>query len=113
MTDEAFIIAYLVRPQEPGGLPDGMTGAYVKCFTASPDIETAIRATCAALLENGLNPVEVVDDKVYQLKIADWGLYVSGEWPEYASHLPTQEEFEQKMAEGKVVYGPFAGFNDE
>ena len=31
-------------------------------------------------------------------------------WPEHAGSLPTQRKFDAAVADGKVVYGPFAGY---
>lgn len=97
----------------PGSImPPELGGAYVRCYATGPDHEVAGRRIVAKLRADGLN-VEEVRQQMLQFDASQWALHVKDNWPEYAADLASQAEFDEAMAEGRVVYGPFGGYNPQ
>lgn len=44
---------------------------------------------------------------------SDWSAHVKEQWPDHGEHMPDQAAFETAMADGKVIYGPFGGYQAE
>jgi hypothetical protein len=91
-------------------MPERLKGAYVCCYSAAPDFETAVRKAVTKLKEEGLIFEDIPDQKVRQLDPKKWREYVDGSWSEFAAHFPTQEQVLAGVPEGRVFFGPFCGY---
>ena len=91
-------------------MPTNLAGAYVPVFVAAVDHESAAREAVSQVSRRGYKFLDISDKKVHQLDPLKWDAYVRGSWPEFVSHFPTQEEVFVGLAEGRVFFGPFAGY---
>ncbi|WP_430317841.1 hypothetical protein [Pseudomonas nitroreducens] len=106
---QAFVIAFKVRPTENSIMPPDMGAAYVSCFATGETVEMAAEKAVNHLASDGLYPEDLVS--AHLLDISDWEQYKGDKWPEQASRLISQQGFEEAMAAGQVVYGPFGGYS--
>lgn len=42
--------------------------------------------------------------------ITGWGRYVAEAWPDFLREFPTQSDIAGRLANGSVLFSPFAGF---
>lgn len=109
--ESTFIMALHLRGSDPEYFPVKFNAAYVTCFVRNKTIEGALNALSANLLLRSYELVEEVSE-VYKLE-SSWEDYVKSEWSEYSASLPDADAAETLLSEGKVIYGPFAGYNSE
>jgi hypothetical protein len=110
MAASVFIIPFHVKPAATSIMPANLLGAYVTCYAPNADFEQAARACMSALQADGLL-VEEIMQPIHTMEMGQWTLHISEQWPDQANRLPNQTEFEATMNAGKVVYGPFAGYD--
>ncbi|WP_218042557.1 hypothetical protein [Steroidobacter gossypii] len=91
-------------------MPTDLAGAYVAAFVAATDHEAAARAVVAHLAMRGYEFLDISDHKIHQLDPQRWTSYVAESWPEFVSHFPTQGQVISGLADGKIFFGPFAGY---
>ena len=107
-----FLMGFRVSPLENSIMPEGMSGAYVRCYSGLEKFEDALNSAMEKLQSDGLFPEEVLDP-IHQMDSSEWSLHVDDNYYEHANSLPTQKEFVQAIESGKVVYGPFGGYNQD
>ena len=90
-------------------LPDSAAGAYVTVFCSAPDATTAAW-TCIQAVEAMGYSVPDNPQKADMMQAGDWEAFVNGQWPELVSQLPTQSEVYERLAEHRVIFGPFAAY---
>lgn len=103
------MVPFKVKPMAVSIMPPGTSGAAVRCYVSAPNPREAVETCLAALREDGIALEELVLP-IGVMQANKWAQHVSEQWPDYASQLPTQEEFENSIKAGKVVYGPFGTF---
>ena len=104
-----FIIPFHVKRVENSIMPSELDRAYVSCYSLS---ETYVQATKNALEKlklDGLYPEEILEP-IYELEPNSWSQHIEEQWSKYADYMPTQEEFNERMASDDIVYGPFASY---
>lgn len=106
---EVFIIPFHVHGMEKSIMPGDVKGAYVTCYALTQSYEDAIGSCVAALREDGLK-IEEVLQPISSMDMSQWAQHVLDQWPDHASLLPSQDEFENSMVNGRVVYGPFGSY---
>jgi len=106
---EVFIVPFHVKRAENSIMPDTATGAYVSCYTQANDYKHAIESCVASLGIDGMR-VEEILQPIHSMNASQWGLHILDQWPDQASQMPTQREFEAAMEAGKVLYGPFGTY---
>lgn len=107
---KVFVIPFHVKPMENSIMPPGLGGAYVSCYSHG---DTYIEATENALIKlksDGLYPEEILQP-IHEMESSLWADHVKDQWPDHIEHLPTQQEFNDIIASGDVVYGPFGSYN--
>jgi hypothetical protein len=92
-------------------MPEHLKGAYVCCYAAAPDFETAVRKSVMKLKEEGFIFEDIPDQKVRQLDPKKWREYVDEGWSEFSTHFPSQDEVLAGVVEGRIFYGPFCGYD--
>jgi hypothetical protein len=107
--DHVFIVPFHVRSLENSIMPPGTSEAYVSCYALAPAYEEAVLKCLGRLREDGLEPAEILQP-IYSMDVSAWSQHVSEQWPDYASSLPSQSEFEGSVTRGGVVYGPFGSY---
>jgi hypothetical protein len=90
-------------------MPASASGAYVSCYAFGEGYEEAAAKCLAALHEDGLEVAEILSP-VQSMDVGTWSQHVAEQWPDHASHLPPQSEFEDCILSGRVVYGPFGAY---
>jgi hypothetical protein len=55
---------------------------------------------------------EDVLSEALSMPLSDWGSYIERAWPEFSAEFP-QSEVAARLANGGVVFSPFAGFERE
>lgn len=88
-----------------------MTGAYVKVFCTAPDATIAAWTAIQAIEAMGYS-VPDNPNTVEMMPASDYEKFIAAQWPELLKELPTQSELYERIAESRVVLGPFAGFSD-
>jgi hypothetical protein len=107
---KVFIIPFHVKPMENSIMPPGLKGAYVSCYSQG---ETYVEATEKALKKldsDGLYPEEILQP-IHEMESSLWAEHIKNQWPDYVNNLPTQEEFDDAITGGNVIYGPFGSYN--
>ena len=54
--------------------------------------------------------VEEILPEGLELPMSLWGAHIAEAWPDFVDHYPTQAEIATKLADGRVVFSPFAAF---
>jgi hypothetical protein len=91
-------------------MPEHLIGAFVSCYAAAPDHETALRRTVAKLKDDGFIFEDLVGGKIHQLDPKNWRQHVEASWKEFSHHMPSQEEVLAGITEGRIFYGPFCSY---
>ena len=91
-------------------MPEHLVGAFVSCYAAAPDHETALRRTLLKLKEEGFVFEELVGGNVRQLDPKKWRQHVDASWKEWSHHMPTEEEVLAGVNAGRIFYGPFCSY---
>lgn len=107
---QVFIIPLHVTSMADSIMPAGFSGAYVRCYAPGVDYVEATKRALAKLSEDGLFPKEILQP-ILQMNAEDWSVHVSEQWPNQAGSLMRQDEFEETMRKGGVVYGPFGSYS--
>jgi len=90
-------------------MPINIIGAYVSCYVTADNYELAVKKCLSALQRDGMQ-VEEILQPICSMSIADWSKHIAEQWPDQASQLPSQQEFESTLKDGNVVYGPFGSY---
>lgn len=108
----AYAIGFHVKPAKETIMPSELGGAYVHGFCKASTQESAAQKIYEKLLSDGLIPEEILP-KSFEMNIEEWTVFAIEYWPEYVQQLHTQEEFEEIILGGGVVYGPFSAYNPQ
>lgn len=46
------------------------------------------------------------------IRAGDWGAFIANQWPELIGQLPTKSEVYERLGDNRVIFGPFATYND-
>lgn len=103
---KVFIIPFHVKPMDNSIMPSGFPGAYVRCYSPGNDYVEATKKSLKKLLADNIHPEEILQP-IYEMNSDDWSRHVADKWPELASSLLNQQDFESAMKRDEVVYGPF------
>jgi hypothetical protein len=109
-TNELWLLNLHIGRGTNSEMPANLAGAYVAAFVAAPDYEAAAREVVSHLARRGYEFFDISDRKIRQLDPQRWTSYVDESWPEFVSHFPTQNEVISGLADGKIFFGPFAGY---
>lgn len=90
-------------------MPDGLVGAYVTCYAAASDYQTAVKKGVAAITQMGYR-FENLRNGVREIPPASWDDYLNKVWPEYVDQMPSALEVLDVVNTGRVFFGPFVGF---
>ena len=107
--DKVFIVPFHVKRDRESIIPADVAGAYVSCYTAADRYELAVKKCLSALRADGVL-VEEILQPINTMSLEDWSKHVVDEWPDQADQMPSQEEFEDALRGGNVVYGPFGSY---
>jgi hypothetical protein len=91
-------------------LPSPLVGAYVTAFTVAEEQQQAVKQAVLAIFAMGYDVEEVLREGL-EFPMLDWGAHVAAAWPDFPDHYPTQDQIATKLANGGVVFSPFAGFD--
>jgi hypothetical protein len=91
-------------------LPSPLIGAYVQVFCRGDNATTAAWAAIQAIEAMGYSVPEN-PTTVSQMRAADYATVVSANWPELKGELPSQGEFYERIADHRIVLGPFGGYD--
>lgn len=92
-------------------LPSPMVGAYVTAFSIAGDPQVAVKQSVLAIFAMGYDVEEVIP-KAMHISLNGWADYVTSAWPEFLDHFPSQKDIAARLANGGVVFSPFAGFDE-
>lgn len=107
--ERVFIIPFHVTRMNDSVMPASFYGAYVRCYVSGVDYVQAIKRALAKLLEDGLHPEEMLQP-IQQMDAYSWSQHILDQWPDQAESLPSQNEFNEVIQQGRVVYGPFGSY---
>lgn len=93
----------------PEPLPSPLIGAYVTAFSLAEEPREAVVKGVRAIQAMGYDFEDVLPEGL-SMPLSDWARYVGEAWPEFTVEFPTQSEIAARLAEGGVVFSPFAGF---
>ena len=112
MISNVFMIPFHVTPTKNSIMPEGLAGAYVRCYSGSKSFEEAMKVSVEKLQSDGLYPEEALEP-FEQMDSSQWHLHIGDDWPDHVDGLLSQDEFNTAMSEGRVVYGPFGAYNPQ
>jgi len=92
-------------------LPASFTGAYVRVFCTAPDANIAAWTAIQAIEAMGYS-VPDNPTTVEMMPASDYEQFIAAQWPELVNELPTQSELYERLAENRVVLGPFGAYSD-
>ena len=90
-------------------MPEGASGAYVSCYAKADNYRLGVEKCIAALKIDGMY-VEEILQPIQSMKGSQWEIHIVDQWPDHKDEMPTQEEFENSINNGDVVYGPFGSY---
>jgi hypothetical protein len=93
-------------------LPAPLIGAHVIAFSIAAEPREAVVNSVNALQAMGYEFENVLPEG-FSMPLGDWGSYVDRVWPEFRDAFPSQSEIDARLADGGVVFSPFAGFDSE
>jgi hypothetical protein len=102
-----------VRHGKNVAMPSHVLGAFVTCFAAAPDYQSALKNAVSVLASQGYIFEDVMDGKVSQLDPSTWDDYVARTWPECPRHFPLQSDMKRFIKSGGVFFGPFVCWESE
>lgn len=105
-----YAVPFHVKRMENSIMPPNLTDAYVRCYAAGGDHLDATRRAFEKLASDGLYAAEI-RHPILTIESTGWFEHIHCNWPEHESLLPTQNEFEDAIGRGKVVYGPFGSYH--
>ena len=108
--EKVFIIPFHVKAMENSIMPSNLGGAYVNCYSAGQSYVEATEKALKKLSQDGLHPEEILQP-IHEMPVSNWSNHINEQWKEYVASLPSQEEFEESIVSGGVVYGPFGSYN--
>lgn len=103
-----YAIGLSVRPGTEQ-FPPPLTGALVTVFCTAPDATAAAWTAIQAIEAMGYS-VPGNPSSVHLMRVADWEQFALSTWP--GLELATQAEVYERIADHRVVLGPFGGFTD-
>ena len=104
-----FIIPFRVRRMNVSIMPENFSGACVSCYSAGGDYIEATKKALEKLAKDGLHPEEILQP-IHEMDSDNWSKHIFELWPDQAGHLPSQNEFEDIIKKGGVIYGPFGSY---
>jgi hypothetical protein len=107
---QVFIVPFHVKPTPDSIMPANFIGAYVRCYVAAADYKEAVVKCIDALRIDGLQAEEVLQP-IQAMEASDWSQHIVDQWPDHATQMPNQAEFEASLIAGKVIYGPFGAYD--
>jgi len=107
--DNVFIVPFHVKRDREAIMPENVAGAYISCYAAADSYEVAVGICLSALKADGLR-VEEILQPINIMNISDWSKHIVEQWPDQASQMLSQKEFESSVRSGSVVYGPFGSY---
>ena len=107
-----FHIPFYVTATEHTMMPVGSDGARVSCYVGELNLELAIKKAISKLKNDGLSTKRILDP-VERMDSSHWAFHVAKIWPEQAYGLCTQEEFEDSIERGVVIYGPLTVYSQQ
>lgn len=106
---KVFIIPVHVKRTAESIMPPELSGAYVSCYASAREYIEATKKALQRLSDDGLFTEEILEP-IQEMDSGDWSEHIVATWPDQAESLPTQEEFDEVIQRGGVVYGPFASY---
>lgn len=94
-------------------MPANLVGAYVDCFAAAPDYESALRLAVQKLSSEGHVFDDIEGGKVDQLDPDKWDDHIAATWPDHRDYFPRQTDIASFIAAGGVFFGPFIAWETE
>lgn len=104
-----FLVAVEIGRGTNNEMPAALTGAIVPAFAAGPDHEAAAKMAVNRLTAQGFE-FRDIQGPIQKLDPTAWGEYVANAWPEFQAHLPSQESVLSGLREGRIFFGPLAGY---
>ena len=93
-------------------MPPNLIGALVVCYATGKDHLTALRDAVSKLKDDGYL-FQDMHGQIRELDPSRWRDYVAGQWSEFSTHFPTQEELLRRVETGEIFYGPFCSYETE
>lgn len=93
-------------------MPLDLGGAYVSCYSKGDSYVEATKSALKKLNADGLHPEEILQP-IHEMDSSLWREHLEEQWPEYLDSLPTQDEFNEAIVTGEVVYGPFGSYSPQ
>src|SRR5947208_646789 len=100
--NQLFAFPVKIERGSNSAMPEHLKGAYVWCYAAAPDAQTAMWRGVMKLKADGFIFEDVPDRKLLQFDPMKWCDYVAESWPEFPSHFPSQEEVIAGLPEGRI-----------
>jgi hypothetical protein len=91
-------------------LPAPLIGAHVIAFSIAADPREALVNGVRALQAMGYDFEDVLP-KGLSMPLSGWEGYIAQAWPEFRDKFPSQSEIATRLANGGVIFSPFAGFD--
>lgn len=83
-------------------------------YIGAPTHEEALTKAVTVIQSQGMEFVELLDNKVIQLDADQWWEgYVMANYAEYKDYFPDQDAVIEIVTDGTVFHGPFAGWESD
>ncbi|WEV50181.1 hypothetical protein OZX61_12305 (plasmid) [Acinetobacter sp. ESL0695] len=107
---KVFIILCKVHALTNAVMPASISKAFVNCYTHASSYQEAGKKILNKLRDDGIY-LDDIESPIYEMPIENWEIHIKEQYKNLSSQMLTQSEFEIAIAEDKVVYGIFGGFN--
>ena len=107
---KVFIILCKVHALTNAVMPTSIPKAFVNCYTHASSYEEAVKKVLNKLTDDGIY-LDDIESPIYEMPVENWEIQIKEQYKNLSPQMLTQSEFESAIAEDKVVYGIFGGFN--
>lgn len=107
---KVFIIPLHVKALKKSIMPQNLNGAYVSGYVKGESYIDAVEKVLKKLAKDGLHPEEILQP-INELESSSWSEYIKESWLDYIDSFPDQDEFEETIKNGNVIYSPFASYD--
>ena len=110
LENKLWLLNLHVRRGANRDMPAALVGAFVPVFVSAPDWQAAAKEAVAQVRNRGFEFIDISDKQVHQLDPLKWSAFIQKSFPEFARHLPSQDEVVAGLPHGKTFFGPFVGY---
>lgn len=106
-----YIFGFTVMPTSRSAMPGPWNRGVLDCYTSGDDVDHAIEKCLDAQDHDGFEVI-AMDKKAGVMDSASWALHVVDRWPEFSDQMLTQDQFQERLDQGRVIFGPVGSYTE-